>query len=127
MAAKNYNSLRMKDLESKFNAPPEIDQLLPVYLGLLGELGPDDSLKAVLSFAHTLGFQPKDKDALKNAKLVGKEIKKSIKRDKDNYYNLNLNVKKDPASAWKKMNERLGNVKNSAPSEIKIEDNDGKI
>ena len=62
---KNYSNVRLKDLESQFCKRPEIDQLLPIHLGLIDEVGEEDSRKAVLRYADSLAFQQKDKDSLK--------------------------------------------------------------
>ena len=67
------------------HAPMKIFQMRKNYLpylspttkNLIEEKG--DLMKTAL--------KEKDKDALKKAKIVGKEIKKSIKKDKDNYFN----------------------------------------
>ena len=66
----NYSNLRQKDLESYFTRKPPIHSLITVHQGLRREVGSDESFSAVVRYANTLGFQAKDKEALK--KLLGK-------------------------------------------------------
>ena len=66
----NYCNLRQKDLESYFTRKPSIQSLLTVHQGLRKEVGSEESFSAVVRYANTLGFQAKDKEALK--KLLGK-------------------------------------------------------
>ena len=66
-----------------------------------------------------------DKVLAKEVKLISKEIKKAVKNDENEYYERGLDDKVDVSTAWKTANELLGNIKNLAPTAIKVIGNDG--
>ena len=60
-----------------------------------------------------------DKVLMSEAKRLGKEIKKNIKKDEKMYYNTKFNENVDIKTAWSTANEILGTNKNLAPTGIK--------
>ena len=67
-----------------------------------------------------------DKALLKEVKSLNKAVKRSIKTDKDNYYNNSLNFSKNPSQSWKKVKEILGSQKNLSPHQLKIKNVKGE-
>ena len=62
----------------------------------------------------------------KEAKRIGREIKKSLVNDEKEYYKNKLGEKVDIATAWRTVDEIMGSSKNLAPSAIKQVDEKGE-
>ena len=57
---------------------------------------------------------------------MGKCIKNAIKYDRNSYFNEDLDVKMDPATSWKKINDFLGIHKNNTPQNILIKNSNNQ-
>ena len=107
------------------HAPVKIFQSRKNYLPFLSQ-----STKELISKKNKL-FKEATKGGckikLEESKSLSKEIKKGIKADRKRYFNDDINVKLDPASAWKRANQYLGIQKCLSPTEITITNNIGLI
>ena len=62
----------------------------------------------------------------REAKILSREIKKAIKKDRNKYFNEDIDIRMDPALAWKRVNQYLGVQKNLSPTEIRIINSQGQ-
>ena len=115
---------RFKSILDK-HAPVKIFQMRKHYSPYLSE-----KTKTLLKERNSLKEEATatgDKDAEKQAKKKGREIKKAMVEDKIQYYSKDFGEKLDSSSSWQTARVILGENNNLAPTAIKNTSENGEV